>query len=35
MITQEQLDLIRAYDKKDSYVVDALLEKVISKKKSN
>ena len=28
MITQEQLDLIRAYDKKDPYVMDSLLERV-------
>jgi len=28
MITQEQLELIRAYDKKDPYVMDSLLERV-------
>ena len=28
MITQEQLDLIRAYDKKDPYVMDSLLDRV-------
>lgn len=28
MISQEQLDLIRAYDKKDPYVMDSLLDRV-------